>query len=109
MRELTKQQTSLLLFLETRAVNYLGGVAGTHMNAADFDQAKKWSDEGFIEFGRVASHCIADGVGHWVKLSDEAWALAGAERRARAERGWERRHFETTAERRASVQQTEAP
>ena len=104
MRELTKEQESLLLYLEARAVDSGGRVAAQHMNADDFEQAEKWTKEGFIEFGRVASNYMNERAGnYWVRLSDEAWQTAHAERRARADRVWERREWITTEEKRATA------
>lgn len=103
MRELTRVQSSLLLYLECRATDHAGRIRDENMNAEDFAQAKAWNDEGFIKFGRVASNFIRDGGGaHWVKLSDEAWAVAHAARRARGERMWEGRAWLTAAEKRSA-------
>lgn len=101
LEALSRDERSLLLFLETRAVDYCGRVNGVHMNAADFAIAKRWAAEKFIAFGRVIAKCITSDGAHWVELSDEAWALAHAERKARAVRLWLERGFITTAEKRA--------
>ena len=94
MELITREEKSLLLFFETQAVDYGGTLEGVHMNAEDFAIAKRWNEEGFVHFGRIAFHDIArrTGVGggqpqgHWCVLSEEAWKLAHAERRARCER-----------------------
>ena len=91
-------ELSLLLFLETRAVDYGGIVDNRHMNAGDFEITKEWNASGFLEFRRIKSsditmnHCT-----HFVKLSEEAWVAAHAERRARCERIMERRAAEKAA------------
>ncbi len=94
---MTKEELSLLLFLETCAVDRGGGVDVRHMNDTDQDIAERWVDEGFISFGRLPlNDCKAIGNQnrtHYVVLSDEAWVAASAERKARAIRMWEARSF----------------
>ena len=60
---------------------------------SDFEIARRWNESGFVLFGRIAAHDISTrGVSgeyprtHWCVLSDEAWAAAHAERRARCQR-----------------------
>ena len=100
---MTKQELSCLLYLETRAVDHAGRVNVVHLNDDDRATIKIWTESGFIEYGRV---CFAD-IGYqsqrhasttWVKLSDEAFRLAHAERKARAERQWLKRTYRTTKE-----------
>lgn len=107
LEELTKDERSLLLFLETQAVDYGGVVDVAHMNRDDFAIAERWKGSGLIEFGRIASACISRSPApnrmrptHWVHLSDEAFALAHEERKARSARMWERRKWMTVEERR---------
>lgn len=100
--ELTKNQRTLLLYLETRLVDHGGRVAGEHMNAEDAEQAKAWNESGYIGYGRIASeHCNRYGA-LWVTFSDQAWEDAHRERRARAERLLKKRTYVTTAEKRAA-------
>lgn len=80
---MSKAERSLLLFLESRAVDHGGLVAGSHMNADDFAMAKAWTEAGFIEFGRIPFDEIVGDSGNYVVLSTDAWALAHEERRAR--------------------------
>lgn len=96
LAEMSKDERSLLLFLETRAVDYGGRVKEAHMNKEDFKIAEKWNEEGFIEFGRIVARNINTDGGHWVKLSDDAWKLAQEERKARATRMWENRTWIST-------------
>lgn len=89
--ELTNNtEKSLLLYFETQAVDYGGKLESVRMNADDFAIAKRWNEAGFVQFGRIAFHDIKKNAGvardHWCVLSDEAWKLAHAERRARCER-----------------------
>ena len=82
-----KDELSLLLFLETQAVDHCGRVFGQSMNADDFETAKMWNKEGFIVFARLKLAEIRnDGRTHYVELSPRAWKAAHAERRAMAER-----------------------
>lgn len=88
--ELTKTEKSLLLYFESQAVDYGGTLESVRMNAGDYEIAKRWRDTGFVQFGRIAADDIKRNAGvardHWCVLSDEAWAIAHAERRARCER-----------------------
>jgi len=91
--ELTKEEKSMLLYMETQAVDYGGKLQSVRMNADDFEIAKRWNESGFVLFGRIAAndHATRSGSGedprtHWCVLSDEAWAAAHAERRARCQR-----------------------
>ena len=42
-KPLSKDEKSLLLFLETRAVDYGGRVNVQHMNLEDMEIAKRWN------------------------------------------------------------------
>ena len=90
LETMTKDERSLLLFLETRAVDYGGRVLTVHMNSDDVDIAKRWTKDGFLSFGRRKMEDIEGDVStpshratHLVELSDDAWAIAHEERRAR--------------------------
>ena len=87
---MSKDERSLLLFLEARAVDHGGAVAGVHMNKADFATVEKWAGRGFVRFTRMLS-AYADNSGraptsHCVELSADAWACAAVERRRRGQR-----------------------
>lgn len=104
LEEMSKDERSLLLFLETQAVDYGGTIEACRMNGEDFATAKQWNIEGFIEFGRIYSKDL-DAVGrggrratHWVQLSDEAWRYAGTERQNRYNRIADKRTWRKTAE-----------
>jgi hypothetical protein len=108
LEDLTRNEQSQLLYLETRAVAYSGVVDTRMMNDGDMEIVKKWHEEGFIEFGRI---CFADrnfGT-NYCHLSEEAWALAHALRKERAERGWKNRRWKTTEEFRAEETLKEKP
>ena len=63
MKELTRDEISLLLYLETRAVDNSGKVGIRHMNADDFTIAQDWHNEGFVQFGELDREPRDDGVG----------------------------------------------
>ena len=98
LEDLSRNEVSLLLYLETRAVDYGGTVDPRHMNDLEFDIAETWWEAGFIEFGRLASSDVTPKRSHWVKLSDDAFKLAHEARIARAERMWKNRHWKKTSE-----------
>ncbi len=83
----TKDDESLLIYLETCAVDF-GRGGGEKMNAEEIVIARLWSESGYIGFGRLPSHMLREGRRsgdtHWVKLSPEAYADAA---RLRMERG----------------------
>lgn len=81
--DMTKDERSLLLYLETRAVNHGGLVDTRHMNKDDMEIAEGWNETGFLKFGRIKFHDITGSSTHWCELSDEAWALVSAERKRR--------------------------
>jgi len=106
LKDLTKNEKSLLLYLETRAVDHGGLVDIRQMNDEDVDTAMRWDKEVFVQYGRV---CAADvqrlgsmrrKLTNWCLLSPKAWQLAHEERRARAERMWDKRSWQTTLEKR---------
>ena len=103
LETMTKDEKSLLLFLETRAVDQSGKVQTEHMNDDDRKIVERWNSEGFVRYGRVASEDLNKHGTHWCHLSDEAWALAHAERKARAARLWIKRTWCTTEEKRAAA------
>ena len=99
----TKDERSLLLYIETRCVDY-GGVLDTrHLNDDDQELLEKWKAEGFIDTGRVAFKTIPDAPGcrawtQWVSLSEEAWKAAFIQRIARFAREHHNRKWMTTEE-----------
>ncbi len=84
---MTTSEIRLLLFLETQAVDHVGLVFSASMNDADFTIAKRWDEEGYIQFGRRAYKRIAGGRAHCVVLSDSAFNDAARYRKERAQRG----------------------
>lgn len=103
LNDMSRDEISLLLFLETRAVDYGGRVNNAHMNTDDMAIARQWHDDGFVEYGRIALEGINQDGASWCHLSDEAWTIAAEARKARADRGWAKRTYTTTAEMRAAA------
>lgn len=96
LAEMNRDEKSLLIFLETCLVDYTGRVNAQHMNQLDQEIADRWTEEGFISFGRIASADHNSQGAHWVEFTEEAWKLAHQERRARFERN--ERRFRRTSE-----------
>ena len=86
--EMSKDEKSLLLYLESRAVDHGGLVSSPQMNDEDRAIAKRWNEEGFLKYSRIPSYLLntAHGMSNCVELTDEAWETAAALRRARAEK-----------------------
>ena len=105
MKPTTKDERSLLLYLETRAVDYSGRIRNDNLNRMDWDLLNRWTDEGYIKSGRIASEYL-DKLSypstHWIVLSPEAMTDAHELRRQRAERMWRNKSYLTTEEKRAS-------
>jgi hypothetical protein len=105
LSEMTKDERSLLLFLETCAVDQGGLVDIRHMNDDDKMIVEVWMGDGFIDYGRIKFHDIENfshtngkQYTHWVNLSDEAFKLAHEERIARSKRLWNSRTWHRTGE-----------
>jgi hypothetical protein len=96
LENMSKDELSLLLFFETRAVDHGGLVDNRHMNADDFEIAKKWNESGFVKFGRVVYRNITNGCTNWCKLSELAWMIAHQGRKARHERLWLKKDWMST-------------
>jgi len=96
--EMTKDERSLLLFLETCAVDYGGTVDTRHMNKSDMDKTKEWTSNGFLSFDRIKFDYITMHRSYWVELSDDAWRLAHEERKARYVRINNKRTWKKTKE-----------
>lgn len=96
LEEMSRDERSLLLYFETRAVDYGGRVDVRMMNDGDMQIAKMWHENGFIRFGRIVIRDHNGDGTHWCKLSEEAWKLAHEERRAREKRLWLKKDWMTT-------------
>lgn len=102
LAHISRDELSLLLYLETQAVDYGGALESARMSNADFQIATRWHEEKFIQFERIPRAKIKTHNGiardHRVVLSDEAWTLAHAERRARCARMMAREEGGTDAQ-----------
>ena len=88
LNELTKDERSLLLYVETCAVDNGGLIHSLRVNDADREILKRWDKDGFVSYSRVTfkSLQLLNDKNHSniVRLSDSAWKLAHEERRARS-------------------------
>lgn len=95
---LSRDEKSLLLYLETRAVDFNGRVDTRHMNEDGQAIAKRWNTEGFVEWGRIIhADCNTQGS-MWCKLSDNAWDIVKQLRKDRAVRGFDNRVYTRTCD-----------
>ena len=95
-REYTRDEKSLVLYLETCLVDSWGRVAGAHLNAEDIVIAENLTKEGLLQFGRLKFRAISKlnkdhptlsrQYHYWVRFTDKAWGCAGKWRRERSER-----------------------
>ena len=89
---LTKDEESILLYLETCLVDQRGKVEGKRMNQIDLDIIEKWKEQNILDFGRLPFAEIEKRKGyaycptHWVQFTSSAWEMALRARRKRAER-----------------------
>lgn len=98
IKDMTRDEKSLLLFLETRQVDYGGRVNTQHMNSDDMEIATKWNKSGFVGFGRIViRNHNSDGT-NWCKLSQEAFKIAHKLRKERADRMWQNKTWLSTEE-----------
>lgn len=85
--EMTRDERSLLLYIETCAVDYGGLVNSLRINQVDREILKRWDADGFISFSRITFKSLEllqdKNCTNLVRLSEDAWKLAHEERRAR--------------------------
>lgn len=87
-RDLTKAEQSVLLYLETCAVDAGGLAESVRMNNDDFDAIAVLTADGFLNFGRIYSKLLnthgfsRSNPTHWVELTELGWAAAAACRRS---------------------------
>lgn len=103
--EMSKDEQSLLLFLETCAVDQTGLVDHRRINATDREIIEAWKASDFIRYGRVYSKDVLKFtntyMSNWVYLSSTAFAIAHQIRYDRALTKWAKRHWRKTDEMRA--------
>ena len=88
LKDMTRNERSLLLFFESASVEYGGLLNSQHMNSEDLAIAAEWAS-GFAGFRRLKAATIKKLNGrytHCCSLSPTAWSLAQEERRERAAR-----------------------
>lgn len=87
LSEMSKDERSLLLYLESVSVDSGGLVNCRLINDADRDTLKMWDEQGFISYSRLTWDSLKSMLDKnnrgLVVLSEEAWRLAHGERRAR--------------------------
>ena len=98
IKDMSRDEKSLLLFLETRQVDYGGRVNLQHMNNIDTEISERWNKEEFVGFGRIVMRNHNSDGTHWCKLSEEAFKLAHKLRRERADRMWQNKTWLSTNE-----------
>ncbi len=104
LADMTKDERSLLLFLETCVVDQGGLVDTRHMNDADQKIVDVWKACGWVDYGRVRFGDLErlqtgkHQMTHWIELTDEMFRLAHEERRARSTRMSEARTWKKTKE-----------
>lgn len=87
LQDLNKDERSLLLYIETCAVDNNLKLDTRKLNDADWKILEIWKVMGFINHGRIRFKSIKNPFQtQWVELSDPAWELAHKERRERANR-----------------------
>jgi RecB family endonuclease NucS len=88
LEEMSKDERSLLLYIETCVVDYAGLIHSLKINEDDRTLLKKWDESGFISWSRItfkSLQLLSDKHrSTLVRLSEEAWTLAHQERRNRA-------------------------
>jgi hypothetical protein len=94
-RELTKEERSLLLYLESCLVDHHGYINAQRINIDDRATLKAWDEAGYVHYGRLPMWVIQDRYrqskhteheSHYVRFSEAAWQDAHRERRQRSER-----------------------
>lgn len=88
LKDMSKKERSLLLYLESRAVDNGGVVCMLRMNAEEITIAEEWKASGFLrEWRRIPYHAITQqGESQLVELDPHAFELAHEERLERAKR-----------------------
>lgn len=93
VRKFTKDERSVLLYLETCLVDQSGRCEDIRMNKEDFEAISKFREEGLIRFGRIAwrelervKKIYRSRYTHWVRFSDRAWEIVWNLRKERSER-----------------------
>lgn len=99
-KELRWVEQSLLLYLETCAVDFAGRIDQERMSDTDRRIAERWAEEGYIRYGRVKGYAPSKPSvrTHWCELSEHALNDAHILRRLRIERGLRNRVWKRVGE-----------
>ena len=93
-QDLTREEESLLLYLETCIVDQSGKMDSRKINDVDQMILDYWCGNDFVSVGRMPGSWIMmynyPQYSHWVTLSNDALRLAHECRTARAKRGEKR-------------------
>lgn len=90
LEKMSRDERSLLLYIETCATDEAGLIDSRKVNEDDIEILKEWDETGFISYSRLTWNSIQKLSSHYhtsrVFLSEDAWKLAHEERRARNKR-----------------------
>lgn len=86
---MTKDERSIMCYLESCSVDQGGMVEGIRMNSDDHEAIERLKACGFVEFGRIPAKLLGASPGgkkytHWTRLTETGWNLAWKCRRYRA-------------------------
>ena len=99
LSEMTREERSLLLYLESCLVESRGRVNLQRTNNGDMTIIDKWNNEKFIKKGRIVIDKYMETSGSmWVEFSNSAWELAHEERKNRSTRMTKKRQWVKTSE-----------
>lgn len=87
---LTRDQGTLLLYLESRLVDQDGVLDNRHLNSDDNNQLEEWNLSGFVGIGRLPSELCSGNRSQWCVLSIAAIMQAARLREERALRSMNR-------------------
>lgn len=85
--DLSKDEKSILVYVECCAVDAGGLLEGQRMNAADHEALRKFKAAGLLDYGRVPARLLGTGARnwtHWCDLNAVGWSLASELRKLRA-------------------------
>jgi hypothetical protein len=87
LNDMSKDERSLLLYIESVAVDNAGLIDNRKINDEDRQILGEWDKKGFIFWSRITWESLQKLTNHYtstiVRLSNDAWTLAHEERRAR--------------------------
>jgi hypothetical protein len=96
--DFNKDERSLVLYCEARAVDYNARLNVKQLNDTDNAILKEWNESGYVLTGRIVMKDVTEEGSLWCWLSPEAFEDAAIERKQRSARFWKGRTYETTLE-----------